>query len=167
MSELNAAERAFRDVWSRFATGVTVITTVEPDGAVHGMTANGVTSVSLEPQLMLACVGHERNTHGLIRSTGRFGVSILSAGQELVARHFTLPPERRPAAGAPMFVRVGSSPAVAGAVAAMDCRVVSAYEQGDHTVFIAEVEAHDHNDSEPLVWYRGQFGRFKPRNSVS
>ncbi|MBT3555648.1 MAG: flavin reductase family protein, partial [Chloroflexi bacterium] len=59
----------YRDAWSRFATGVTVITTVEPSGAVHGMTASSVTSVSLDPPLVLAVIGESRQTHALIEST--------------------------------------------------------------------------------------------------
>ena len=98
------------------------------------MTANGVTSVSLDPPMALVCVGHNRNTYGLIKATGRYGMSVLSATQEHVARHFTLPPEHRPASHSIRFTELGKSPVVDGAIAAMDCRVVSAHESGDHTV---------------------------------
>ena len=157
----------FRSAWSRFATGVTVITTVEPDGAVHGMTANGVTSVSLSPPLALACVGHERNTHALIRSSKKFGISILSAGQQAVAAHFALPPERRNPASQFEFVHLNSVPVLKGALAAMDCRVVAAHEAGDHTIFIAEVERTEVTDGDPLLWFAGEFASLAGRSGTA
>ncbi len=158
-----APDRAaeFRRAWARFATGVTIISTLEPDGRVHGMTANGVTSVSLDPPLALACIGAERNTHDLIRSTGRFGISILSAEQSAIARHFTLPPEQRPDLPNGTFAELGSSSVLNGAVAAMDCRVVGEHSAGDHTIFIAEIEAQRVAGGGPLLWLDGQFGSFR------
>jgi len=156
---------AFRQAWSRFTTGVAVITTLEPGGKLHGMTANGVTSVSLSPPLALASVGHERNSHPLIHGNGRFGLSILALGQEAIARHFTVPPIERPADVEIPTVRLGDSDVIAGALAAMDCRVVTSHDEGDHTLFVAEVEHVSFTDGEPLVWYRGQFNRLgRPGN---
>lgn len=160
MTDVEETQLEYRRAWSRFATGVTIITTLEPDGTVHGMTANGVTSVSLDPPMALVCVGHNRNTYGLIKSTGRYGMSVLAASQQHVARHFTLPPESRPDNHSIRFIELGNSPVVEGAIAAMDCRVVSAYESGDHTIFVAEVESVRTGDGAPLVWYEGGFGGF-------
>ena len=160
MTDVEQKQLEYRRAWSRFATGVTIITTIEPDGTVHGMTANGVTSVSLDPPMALVCVGHNRNTYGLIKSTGRYGMSVLAASQEHVASHFTLPPESRPETNSIRFAELGKSPVVEGAIAAMDCRVVSAYESGDHTIFVAEVESVRTGDGPPLVWYEGGFGGF-------
>ena len=160
LTDVEQKQLEYRRAWSRFATGVTVITTIEPDGGVHGMTANGVTSVSLDPPMALVCVGHNRNTYGLIKSTGRYGMSVLSASQEHVASHFTLPPEQRPADHSIRFAELGKSPVVEEAIAAMDCRVVSALESGDHTIFVAEVESIRTGEGEPLVWYEGRFGSF-------
>ncbi len=160
MTDVERRQLEYRQAWSRFATGVTIITTIESDGGVHGMTANGVTSVSLDPPMALACVGHNRNTHGLIASTGRYGMSVLSASQEHVARHFTLPPGARPVDHSIRIAELGKSPVIGGAIAAMDCRVVSAHESGDHTIFVAEVESIRIGAGAPLVWYEGRFGEF-------
>ncbi len=160
MSESDVGRDEYRRAWSRFATGVTVITTVEPDGSVHGMTANGVASVSLDPPMALVCVGHERNTYRLIKSQGRYGMSVLSASQEYVARHFTLPPEERPDDPSIRFVRMGGSPVLMGAIASMDCRVVAAHDAGDHTIFVAEVERVGVAEGDPLLWYEAKFGTF-------
>lgn len=152
--------QSFREAWARFATGVTVITSAEPDGAVHGMTANGVMSVSLHPPLAVVSIGHNRNSHGFIKSSGRFGISILNAGQVDVAAHFTRSPElRSPNAGIP-YRDLGYSVVIDGALAAMDCRVISEHREGDHTLFVAEVERIIINDGEPLLWYRSMFGDF-------
>ena len=156
-------QKEFRRAWSRFATGVTLITTNEPGGGVHGMTANGVTSVSLTPPLALACVGHERNTHRLIEANGRFGISILAADQAHVASHYALPPERRGGAVRFGFTKLGETPVLEGALAAMECRVVAAHEAGDHTIFVAGVERVQANEGQPLLWYAGVFGDFAPR----
>lgn len=148
----------YRRAWSRFATGVTVITTVEPDGGVHGMTANGLTSVSLEPPLALLCVGHNRNTHGLIERTGRFGISVLSASQQAVAEFFTLPPEERAEEVPAGYAELpGGWPVIDGALAQMGCRVVGSHLAGDHTIFVAEVDEFTTREGRPLIWYEGRF----------
>ncbi len=153
-----ARQNEFRRAWSKFATGVTVITTVEPDGAVHGMTANGVTSVSLSPPMALLCVGHDRNTYRLIKSNGRFGINILSSGQQSVASHYAQPPEKRNPAVMFDFEDLGKTPVLKGALASMDCRVVAAHEAGDHTIFVADVEHITVGEGDPLLWYGGSFG---------
>ena len=150
----------YRDAWSRFATGVTVITTVEPSGAVHGMTASSVTSVSLDPPLVLAVIGESRQTHALIESTGRFGMSILDAGQTETAKHFATPPESRGELAEGKLDQLSSTPVIANAIAAMDCKVIAAHKAGDHTVFIGEVQSIQVGEGDPLVWFQRQFGGF-------
>ncbi len=150
----------FRAAWACFGTGVTVITSREPDGGVHGMTANGVVSVSLEPPLALASIGHNRNTFQLVQASRRFGISILSTDQVEIARHYTNPPEMRGSDDMIPFAELGESTIIDGALAAMDCRVVSEHEEGDHTLFVARVEHVRLGEGEPMLWVRGRFGRF-------
>jgi flavin reductase (DIM6/NTAB) family NADH-FMN oxidoreductase RutF len=157
----------YRDAWARFATGVTVITTVEPGGAVHGMTASSVTSVSLDPPLVLVVIGESRQTHGLIESTGRFGMSILDAGQTEIAKHFATPPESRGELKSGNVTHLSDTPVIANAIAAMDCKVSAAYKAGDHTVFIGEVESIEVGEGDPLVWFQRQFGGFSDQKSAS
>lgn len=157
--ELVTAEN-FRAAWSCFGTGVTVVTTPEPGGGVHGMTANGVVSVSLSPPLALASIGHDRNSHPLIKRNQRFAISILAAGQRDIAMHYTKPPEERGSDSSIPFQQLGESMAIDGSLAAMDCRVVSEHEAGDHTLFVAEVEHVNIGEGEPMLWVRGEFGSF-------
>ena len=164
MQTAESINELYRDAWSKFATGVTVITTLEPGGAVHGMTASSVASVSLDPPLVLVVIGEERQTHGLIESTGRFGMSILDTGQTDIAKHFAAPPETRGDIDSGHITTLSETPVVAGAIAAMSCRVSAAHKAGDHTVFIGEVESIAVGKGEPLVWFQRQFGGFAEGN---
>ncbi|MQG37428.1 MAG: flavin reductase family protein [SAR202 cluster bacterium] len=167
MTILQTAEsinQLYRDAWSKFATGVTVITTVEPSGSVHGMTASSVTSVSLEPALMLVVIGEERQSHGLIEATGRFGMSILHVGQAHIAKHFAAPPESRGSIDPKHISTLSKSPVIRDSIASMDCSVIAGHKTGDHTVFIGEIEAIRVDDGAPLVWLERQFGGFLSEN---
>jgi flavin reductase (DIM6/NTAB) family NADH-FMN oxidoreductase RutF len=149
-----------RKAWACFGTGVTIITTPEPGNKVHGMTANGVVSVSLEPPLALVSIGHNRNSHPLIKTSRRFAISILNTAQEVIARHFMQPREQRGPGDNIPYAALGESIAIDGALAAMDCQVVAEYEEGDHTLFVASVEHVRLGEGEPMLWYQGRFGRF-------
>jgi flavin reductase ActVB len=148
----------FRAAWSTFATGVTVITTAEADGTgVHGMTANGVASISLEPPLAMVTIGYERNSLPLIVQQQRFGISVLAADQQGTARHFTVPDEIRNTLPQPATEKLGKSPVISDALAAMDCRVVQAVPAGDHEIFIAEIEHIRIGCGAPLIFYQSNF----------
>ena len=135
-----------------------MLTTPELDGdGVHGMTANGVASVSLDPPLVLAIVGHERNSFPLLAANRRFGISVLTIDQQGVARHFTVPDKIRATLASPPTERLGESTVIAGALAAMDCRVTETFQTGDHTIFIAEVEHIKVHHGDPLVFYQSLF----------
>jgi flavin reductase (DIM6/NTAB) family NADH-FMN oxidoreductase RutF len=147
------AARALRTVMGRFATGVTVVTTVERD-TIHGMTANGFMSVSLRPPLVLVSLGRCRMAEMLPR-TGRYGISVLAHDQEAFAAHFAA---QRPAPTPPEFVMYEGLPLLDGALAHVACRVVDVHAAGDHVLWIGEVEHLHHRDGEPLLFYSGRFG---------
>ncbi len=147
------AARAFRQVMGRFATGVTVVTTVEKD-TVHGMTANGFLSVSLRPPLVLVSLGRCKMNEMLPRS-GRYGVSVLSHDQQHFAAHFAA---QKASPVEPTFTWQGGLPLLDGAVAHLVCRVADVHRAGDHVLWIGEVEYLDHRDDEPLLFYTGRFG---------
>lgn len=150
------AAREFRQVMGRFATGVTVVTTVERD-TVHGMTANGFLSVSLRPPLVLVSLGRCRMNEMLPRS-GRYGVSMLAHDQQHFAAHFAA---QKRSAVEPTFVWHEGLPLLEGALAHLVCRVVDVHRAGDHVLWIGEVEYIDHRDDEPLLFYTGRFGTLR------
>lgn len=145
--------RAFRDALGRFATGVTVITTVY-EGDVHGMTANAFVSVSLGPPLVLISVDNRSRMNDLISKSGIYGVSVLSEDQEPLSRHFA----GRPQEGLEVpFVWRNGVPLVAGTLARLVCGVEAIHPAGDHTLFLGRVGYLAHNDGAPLLFYTGSY----------
>jgi flavin reductase (DIM6/NTAB) family NADH-FMN oxidoreductase RutF len=151
-----AAERAARElrqVMGRFATGVTVVTTVHRE-TIHGMTANAFLSVSLRPPLVLVSLGRCRMSEMLPR-TGRYGISVLASDQQHFAAHFA---GQRVSPVDPSFDWHEDLPLLEGALAHVGCTVVDVHPAGDHVLWIGEVEHLWHRDGEPLLFYTGRFG---------
>ena len=150
--------QTFRQAWGKFATGVSVVTTVQEDGSVHGMTANGISSVSLDPPLVLVCVGHTAASYPLIREAKRFAINIMNEDQRPLAEYYARPSDQKTGELDVSFTHTERGVAtVDGSLAHMDCRVVSEHEAGDHTIFIAEVEEIEIGDGKPLLYYEGRF----------
>jgi flavin reductase (DIM6/NTAB) family NADH-FMN oxidoreductase RutF len=147
----------FRAVMGHFATGVTVVTASSPDGPV-GMTANAVCSLSLEPLLLLVCFDNAARTLPVVRATERFGVNVLAAGQERLARLFaSKAPEAEKFAGVSHTVHDGV-PVIEGVLAWVGCTLERLVPGGDHTIGIGAVTAAEFShEAEPLIWYRGVY----------
>ncbi|WP_432148520.1 flavin reductase family protein [Streptomyces sp. bgisy029] len=160
-----------RRAFAEFATGVTVVTVGGP--FARGMTANSFTSVSLRPPLLLVCVHNDAVMRRALHPARYFGVSVLSAGQEAVARHFAA--DSRPV-GPQQFDAVGWSPGAAtsvplidGALARFECEKWRAYDGGDHRILVGAVvgwsrspaldpeSAGDGAAEEALLYFRGRF----------
>jgi 3-hydroxy-9,10-secoandrosta-1,3,5(10)-triene-9,17-dione monooxygenase reductase component len=147
----------FRAVMGRFATGVTVVSAVAPDGSPLGMTANAVSSLSLDPILLMVAFDNGARTLPVVRESGRFGVNVLAADQEDLARLFASKlPESEKFAGVPHTVH-GGIPVIEGALAWVGCRLERVVPAGDHTIGIGAVEAAEAGDGEPLLWFRGSY----------
>jgi 3-hydroxy-9,10-secoandrosta-1,3,5(10)-triene-9,17-dione monooxygenase reductase component len=121
------------------------------------MTANAVTSLSLEPLLLLVAFDNEARTLPVVRETGRFGVNVLAAGQADLARLFaSKTPEREKFAGVAHTVNDGI-PVIEGVLAWVGCRLERLIPGGDHTIGIGAVEAAEAGGGEPLIWHRGAY----------
>jgi flavin reductase (DIM6/NTAB) family NADH-FMN oxidoreductase RutF len=160
---MTVAKDVFRRAMGRFATGVTLITTRLGDD-LHGMTANAVTSLSLEPMMVLVCVDKTADTHDILSKAGVFAVNILNRKQSAISDRFA----KKEFDGAhgldevPHGFAVTGSPIIEGAIAYLDCRTAMEHHGGDHTIFIGEVlEARELSDDAPLLFYRGKYGAFK------
>ncbi|HEV7979568.1 flavin reductase family protein [Amycolatopsis sp.] len=155
-----------REVMARFATGITVLTAGGEQG--HGMTANAFSSVSLDPPMVLCCVSRAARMHSAIVAAGSFGVSILGAEQNELARYFA--DWRRPG-GLAQFDEVDWSagpqtgaPLLDGALAWLECRLAHSYEGGDHSIFVGEVVTADRGQvQDALVFYGGGYHQVGPR----
>jgi flavin reductase (DIM6/NTAB) family NADH-FMN oxidoreductase RutF len=152
----------FRAVMGNFATGVTIVTTTH-DGEVRGMTANSVTSVSLEPLSVLVCVNREALTYKVLEAGQVFCVNILSNEQEALSRACARPdtPEAR-LDGVPYHLGETGSPILDGALAYLDCRVSASFEFGTHTIYVGEPVDLGSVGAEPLLFYRGKYAALAP-----
>lgn len=163
----NDAKR-LRHSFGAFATGVTVVTV--GGGTPHGMTANSFTTVSLDPPLVLVCVGRDAVMHRSLAASGHFGVSVLAGHQESVARHFA---DRRRPLGRGQFEYVDwlpgaltGAPLIAGALATFECELWRSYDGGDHTIFVGALLSHERQVEEnALLFVHGRFGQLNPRPS--
>jgi flavin reductase (DIM6/NTAB) family NADH-FMN oxidoreductase RutF len=157
---MGVTQAEFRKALGSFATGVTVIT-VDCDGEVHGMTANAFTSVSLDPLLVLVCVDHRARTHTHLHARKRFGVNVLAENQRTISQYYADPsPTHQHAereAGARFDRTQHGTPVLHGALAYLECRLHTAQDAGDHTIFIAEVEDVVVRQGDPLVYFRGEY----------
>lgn len=148
----------FKQVMSRFATGVTIVT-VAYEGERHGLTASSFSSLSLEPPLVLVCVGKRAYSHELICQSRAFAVNILGWAQLEWGQRFANPAITDRFAGIEPCVAATGSPILPGCLAWVDCRLHDAYSGGDHTIFIGEVVAGDvvvpqpTGDAQPLLYF--------------
>lgn len=148
--------QAFRQVMGQFATGITVITTVDADGNLYGMTANSFTSVSLDPPLLLVCVGRELDFARVITSASHFGVNILAAGQEDLSRRFAT---RNIDKFAGLSYRPGRSgvPLLAGTLGHIECARYELLPGGDHVIVVGRIEHLEYRGGEPLVYFGSRY----------
>jgi flavin reductase (DIM6/NTAB) family NADH-FMN oxidoreductase RutF len=152
----------YRRVMATFATGVTVITVPTPDG-VWGMTANSLTSVSLDPTLLLVCVERATQTHRYLSASSVWTVNVLSTHQEQLARAFAARDDDPSRFLAEATCRFGPNggPIIDECLAYLECRTWATYDGGDHTIFVGEVQSAStvRIDREPLLYCRGQYAR--------
>jgi flavin reductase (DIM6/NTAB) family NADH-FMN oxidoreductase RutF len=154
----------FKQTMSRFASGVTVVT-MQVDGVAHGMTASAFCSLSLEPPLVLVCVGKNQKSHKLLAAARRYVVNILDASQERISTYFAAsrPGGKDEMASIPTRPGPAGVPYIEGCLAYVDCRVTSVLPGGDHDIFVGEVERLEIDPAreDPLLYYRGEYGRLR------
>lgn len=147
----------YRRAIGGFATGVSVITT-EIDGSRHGMTANSLTSVSLDPLLLLVCFDRDSRTADAVLQRGAFLVNLLSEEQQELSDRFAR-------AGDDHFVGLelesayDDLPALPGGLGWLACELEDVHSGGDHIIAVARVVAAEAREGEPLLFFRGRYGR--------
>jgi 3-hydroxy-9,10-secoandrosta-1,3,5(10)-triene-9,17-dione monooxygenase reductase component len=146
----------FRDALASYATGVTVVTALGESGP-SGATANAVTSLSLDPPMMLACLDRDSRTLTSVRAAGRFGVNALAAGQEELAVRFAgKQPEPEKWEGIEWTNHRGS-PRLADALVWVACELRDLIDGGDHLIATGTVLETDSRDGMPLLFHRGAY----------
>jgi flavin reductase (DIM6/NTAB) family NADH-FMN oxidoreductase RutF len=143
-----------------FATGVAVVTT-EHAGALHGMTVNSLTSVSLEPLVLLVCLARGSRTADAILHRGRFAVNLLSVEQEVVSRRFVSKQAERFESGS--YSTELGVPLLSGALAHIVCELHTTQIIGDHLVVFGEVVQCRAGQGTPLLYWRGRYATLNER----
>jgi len=153
--------RAFRDVLGRFVTGVTMVTTVTRTGRRIGVTINSFTSLSLEPPLVLFCLGRDARTLAAFLDAGVFAVNVLSADQAVLCERFARTPDDWNDVQTETWET--GAPILSEALSALDCTLASAPAEGDHCILIGRgARLGVLRDAEPLAYYRGAFHTLGP-----
>ena len=146
-----------RQVFGRFATGITVITTRIPEGEQYGVTINSFTSVSLEPPLVSFALQQSSPMGEHIRRAGGYAVNILSADQQELSNHFASDKHRQPFMDWPPLNGPASQPLLSGCLAVLECRLWQEYDGGDHVLLLAEVLDCQAFEGQPLLYYRSRY----------
>lgn len=150
-----------RRTMGRFVTGVAVVTTIV-ENQPHGMTVNSLTSVSLDPPLLLVCLASGARTTTAVNDAGKFGVSILSARQDAIALRFAKLGEDH-FEGLPLRYGLHELPVVPDALAHLECTIDRHFVAGDHDVFVGAVRDVCDREGEPLSFFGGRMGEYVAR----
>ncbi|MFF0371671.1 flavin reductase [Micromonospora sp. NPDC005087] len=149
----------FRHVVGHLASGVTVVTT-EADGKRHGMTASSVTSLSLDPPMMLACINNAVPTAQAVSMSRRYVVNVLGEDQGELAKQFAIASSDK-FRGVALRIGAFGLPLLSDALAHIECEVVESVVGGTHTIFLGRVVSATAGQGQPLTYFRGGFGRFE------
>lgn len=150
------SEDDFRAALSRFPSGVTVVTTKDGTGRLHGITVSAFNSVSLDPPLVLVCIDRSTASHYAFLESGLFAVNILSAGQAALSQQFASALEDK-FSGVDHRLSEHGLPLISGCLANLECRIRNIGDGGDHSIFIGEVEHAEVHDGDPLLYFRSDY----------
>lgn len=147
----------FKQALGRFATGVTVVTARLPDGTLAGLTVSSFNAVSLQPPLVLWSLKVDSGAMAVMSEATHYAIHVLGADQQALAEQFAGPRERRWQGVAWRLARCGA-PLLPGCAAVFECFNRSRYEEGDHVIFVGEVERCSSSaGAAPLLYHGGQF----------
>ncbi|MCC5575090.1 flavin reductase family protein [Microtetraspora sp. AC03309] len=151
----------FRNVLGRFATGVVAVTAIDAEtGLPYGLVANSFTSVSLDPPLVAFCVAHTSTSWPRVKAAGPLCVTVLADTQRQVCDQLAARGGDK-FAGLSWSLSPAGGPVFDGALAWLDCTIEAEHPAGDHVIVVARVHGLDkHEDGNPLVFFRGDYGRF-------
>ncbi len=155
-------DQQFRKALSQFATGVTVITTRLADGSFRGLTASSFNSVSLSPPLVLWSLGQGANSLPIFSGNSHYVINVLGADQAELAKRFSRRTDK-PFDGVAYTLSRTGLPILSGASAWFECHNRSRYPEGDHVIFVGEVEDCSALEQPSLIFHAGQFGSTQTR----
>ena len=148
---------AFRNTLGQFATGVTVITTLDKDGNKAGMTANSFSSVSLDPMLVLWSIAKTSNSFDIFNNAEHFTIHVLNAEQKEVSNRFASKDIDDRFAGIEHTAGHQGVPLLSDYAAAFQCDIEARYEGGDHVILVGRVVEFDNKEKAPLLFHAGGY----------
>lgn len=155
------SDQEFRDALRHWASGVTVVTTRDSDGNLHGLTVSAFSAVSLAPPLVLVCVDKTTYSYQAFAKSRIFAVNILSENQHQISHQFALPVAEK-FAGIEFADGIAGVPLLAGALVNLECRLVFNYDGGDHSILVGEIERTTIRTGKPLLYFNGNYGKIEP-----
>jgi flavin reductase (DIM6/NTAB) family NADH-FMN oxidoreductase RutF len=153
---------SLREIMGAYPTGVTVVAACDAEGTPYGLTVNSFTSVSLDPPLVLVCIGHSSTSHDRLVGAECFAISVLAADQRHTARRFAAEPSDGRFGEVPWSLGANGSPLLDGAVAWLECTMYEVVVGGDHSIVIGRVDRSALSDRPALVFLRGRMSGFDP-----
>jgi flavin reductase (DIM6/NTAB) family NADH-FMN oxidoreductase RutF len=157
--------RKLRDVLGTFVTGVTIVTTRDPSGIGHGVTANSFSSVSLDPALVLWSQSMTSRSHNAFKESDHFAVHILAEDQIEISNYFAKSRDNK-FDGIDHGLGIADLPIIGGCAAYLECSKVAEYPGGDHIVFLGKVERFYGFPKRPLAFYCGKYAVASLHDSV-
>ncbi|WP_428826149.1 flavin reductase family protein [Azonexus sp. IMCC34842] len=157
MTQAQTDTRALRNALGRFATGIAVVTAIDPDGHPIGLTVNSFSAVSLEPPLVLWCLDNGSHNLEAFRRASHHAINILSVTQQDLSNRFATWPTDR-FVGLPWQPGAGGAPVFPACCSSFEVANETAHVAGDHTVFIGRIEKFSETpDLAPLLFHAGQY----------
>ena len=158
---MSVSKDDFRSALGRFASGVTIVTTRDASGKLHGITVSAFCSVSLEPPLVLVCIEKTTGSHFAFQESSSFVVNLLAADQQYLSDRFA---SHLPDKFDTVKCRLGIDdlPVLDDTLATLECRLKTSHDAGDHTIFVGQIERTTIRDDEkPLIYFHGNYREIK------
>lgn len=146
----------FRAALSKFASGVTVVTTKDVEDKPYGITVSAFCSVSLEPPLILVCIEKTTGSHDALEESGVFVVNVLSENQMDYSNQFASQIEDK-FNGIELDEGIEGVPVLKDTLATLECKLTETCEGGDHTIFIGQIEKATIKQGKPLIYFHGNY----------
>ena len=156
MNSSDSNQRELRNIFSRFPTGVTVITTLDAEKNPIGLTVSSFASVSLDPPLILWCLARDSNMFAEFEACTHFAVNILAEDQTELSQRFAMPSDDR-FEGIALENGEGGVPLLSGCAARLQCRNAAQHDGGDHVIFVGEITGFDQTEKPSLAFSRGKY----------
>ncbi len=157
---MSISKEEFRHALGKFASGVTVVTTKDDSGKLFGITVSAFCSVSLEPPLILVCIEKSAGSHHAFEQSNAFVVNILSENQTHLSNHFASHADDK---FAEIKFRRGieNLPVLENVLVNLECRLTNSHDEGDHTIYVGQVETATISEEKPLVYWHGDYRQIK------